>query len=137
MNDENAIFVPLTLELVNEGNFVDEINEALQEAQGELIKHVEKHELKAKGAKVVLNVKIVMACMDPEARSYGCAASIKKVSPDRPAIVSMLIASNTQDDKKRLLCRRSGSSRDVPHQQKICTEDGRPIDVDTGVVLEV
>lgn len=132
MTETVTKFVPLKICLIDEGRFIGNLNDALRSAQEAIIAHAKKYGHKANKAKASVDVKIVLVCLDHEQESYGCAAIIKISLPAAPPAVSLLIGGETQTGENCLLCKRSGSSKDHPSQQKLCTDDGRSIDQDTG-----
>ena len=129
------MLVPLEIDLIDEGQFVGNINKALCELQEKLIAHVKKYELRAARAKATIKAEIALVCLDPEQDAYGCVASIKTTLPSAPATATMLMAGETQTGEDCLMCRKSGSSKDSPSQRVFLTENGDRVDTDTGEVL--
>ena len=132
---ELNMMVPLEIDLIDEGRFTENINKELRNIQEQLVKHAKAYGHKAAKAKASLKAEIVLICLDPEQDAYGCFAQIKTALPAAPPVASMLMAGETQTGESCLLCKKSGSSKDHPNQLKLCTDDGRKIDQDTGEVL--
>ncbi len=129
------IFVPLSIDGINEGEFVDDMNAALLEIQTSLINHVNRYEHKANKAKAQLTVTISLVCLDSNNDSYACAAQIKKVVPAAPPSGSLVMSGvDEATGKPCLICKSSGSNRTNPRQLQLCTEAGEEIDVETGEV---
>jgi len=133
---EITMLVPLNLELIDEGSFMENANKALLNLQAQLAEHVNTYGHKAKGAKAKLSIEIVLGCIDTEHGAYGCASQIKTTMPSAPPSVSMLMSGSTQTGEGCLLCKKSGSSKDSPKQGKFLTVDGRKIDPITGEVID-
>ena len=129
------MLVPLEIDLIDEGQFVENINKALCELQEKLIAHVKKYDLRAAKAKASVKAEIVLVCLDPEQDAYGCVASIKTTLPSAPASATMLMAGETQTGEDCLMCRKSGSAKDTPRQGVFLTENGDRVDTNTGEVL--
>jgi len=132
---EFNIMVPLELDLIDEGRFVGNINKALRNVQEQLVKHANTYGHKAAKAKASVKVEIALACLDPDQDAYGCAAQIKTALPAAPPAVTMLMAGESQTGEDCLLCKKSGSSKEHPKQLKLCTDDGRDIDPETGEII--
>ena len=130
-------FVPLTPELIDEGEFLDDFALELAEAQRTLANFRKKHGDKSLKAKVKLSVDIELSIASVEDAAYAIKTSIKVTNPKRPASVSLAIEGQTDDNKMALFVRASGSDTDNPRQGKLTTRDGRVIDSETGApVLE-
>jgi len=127
-------FVPLELQLIDEGRFIGKIDEAIVAGQAAIMEYGEKYGTRAEKAKVVITASISLVCVKPEQRAYGCVAQVKMSVPSEPASASYLTAGLNQTDQKVLFCRKSGSSADPPEQGKLCTADGRTINSETGEV---
>ena len=128
-------FVPLEAELIDEGQFMQTLNDALREAQKQLRQHARKWGEKAKKSKAEITVKIAFVCLEPEQDAYGLSSAIKTTLPSAPPAVTMLMGGEDQTGDDALFCRRSGSSSDHPVQAKLSTKDGRTIDTATGEIM--
>ena len=119
------VYHPLTLDKIEEGQFLQKANEDLQELQRTMLAYLGEHgeqALKAKG-KLTLEISIVIE------NAKECMFSIKttpKMSlPARPPGTSMAIATITQDGEESLFVRETGSDKTTPRQGKFCTDEGR------------
>jgi hypothetical protein len=131
---EAETYVPLELELIDEGRYLSNVNDALVGLQAGLIEHVKQYQLKAVRAKAVLKAEITLVCIDPEQGAYACLAQIKTTPAPAPPAASMLMSGKGQTDENCLLCRKSGSSSDSPRQKVFLTETGEKINPETGEV---
>lgn len=130
-----TLFVPLDLDLIEEGEFVQNADEAFRELQERMITYVRKHgkEL-SKGTKGKLTLAVTVQFEGRDANDFSIKGEIKSALPNRPAVVSAAMAGQTQDDKDALFVRRSGSTAQPPRQGAICTRKGETIDTKTGEV---
>lgn len=131
---EHKQMVPLDLDLIDEGDFVKDLNTALLNMQSQLVNHAKIHGHKATKAKAVVKAEITLVCLDPEQDAYACVAQIKTTMPATPAVASMLMGGETQTGEPCLLCRKSGSTIDSPQQKVLSTKDGRTVDTGTGEI---
>jgi len=116
-----AKFVPLTLNLIEEGQFLADLDAALAEAQRKLIEFVELEGAKAKKAKSVLKIAIALTAADVENAAYTIATEIKTTYPGRLNQVSLAVQEYTDDQQPALFVRASGSDEDSPRQGKLFT----------------
>lgn len=133
---QNQRFTPLTIGLIDEGRFMDEVERELDEVQRALIAYRQEHGMAAKGAKAEVNVKITLGCDDPENELFSIRAEMKRKLPARPASVTLAMPAEADDGTATLFVRRSGSSTDEPAQGRLTTDDGRVIDGKTGEDLK-
>lgn len=128
-------FVPITFGLIEEGRFLESVDEALRDAAAKLIEHGKKYgpELTAK-AKAELTVKITIQNDGAEDGIYSVKGAIATKLPGRPIHLTRAIHETEQDGQESLFVRASGSTADTPRQGKLSTEDGKPIDLNTGEV---
>lgn len=129
-------FVPLTVDLIDEGEFQDDFNAELKSLQIALAKFRRQWGEKSKGAKAVLAVKITLSVESHDDGAYAIKTSIESKIPKRPDTVSLAIEGQDQNDSLALFVRTSGSDRDDPRQSKLATRDGRTIDPVTGEVID-
>lgn len=122
-------FVPLTLELVDEGELVRDINAELADVQKRLIAFVKSHGDKALKSSAKLKIEIAIVCTNPNPRdqAFAIKSQLSTMFPKRPASVSLAMAGDTQDDEPCLFVRQSGSDNTPPAQGKLATRDGREI----------
>lgn len=128
-------FVPLELDLIDEGRFVGRINEALRACQTELVEHIKEHEGKAKGATATVKMAVRLKCEDPESITVSVQAKLERALPAPPPNVTMAMAGE-DDQGPCLFVRRTGSKKDHPAQATLCTEDGQTVDLETGEIQE-
>jgi hypothetical protein len=127
--------VPLQLELIEQGRFLEALNEQILQIQRELVQYVKKWSPeKCKGVKGNLKIDICMKFEGREESDWSIRGDIKKQVPVRPPSVSVALADNEQDGEPALFVLASGSSKSSPLQGVICTEDGRMVDPETGKV---
>ena len=129
-------YVPLTLNLIDEGLFVGDINKALASLQGHLVAHQEEHGEASKGAKVKLTAEITMGIEHPKDGITFIKSQIKKTLPAAPPSVSRAMVGETQTEEPCLLVRQTGSGKDVPNQGVLATAAGVGVDMETGELLE-
>jgi hypothetical protein len=129
-------FVPLTGQLIDEGEFIGDLNLELAELQDAIVKYCRLHGEKAKGAVAALDIKIAIKVENVDDQAYSVKTSIKATHPKRPASISLAMGGTGDDGKRALFVRKSGSDESNPRQMKLATKDGRAIDLDTGVPTE-
>ena len=125
-------WVPLTLELIEEGEFKRALDEKLAEAQQILVEHVERWGEKGKGAKAVLKMSVELKC---EAVEEGVFSVSSKLTLDRPGRPIKVTASMSGSEKNGegdtipiLFVRDSGSTAGNPRQMHIPLPDTEPAD---------
>ena len=128
-------FVPLSIKNIDEGTFVETIDEALLEIQKKLIGHTRKYgqEL-AKGAKASLNVKLTLKFEGRDRSDFSVRGEIKETLPGKPANITVAIADEEQDGTPLLFVAPTGSRRDDPRQGILITKEGDVVDTKTGEV---
>jgi hypothetical protein len=130
-------FVPLELGLINEGVFVQDINEELKDLQTKLAIFHRQYGEAAEKATAKLTVEIALRVESAESDgAFSIKTGIKSSLPKRPATVSIAIGGVGEDHKLALFVRSSGSDEQHPRQLKLATQDGRIIDQETGRVLD-
>lgn len=129
-------YVPLTVELVDEGLFLQQINEDLAKLQRELVKFRETYTERAAGSKGKLTIELTVCAEPKEKDLFSLKSSTKLALPSRPAHTSMAFAGESQDEQPCLLVRASGSTGDSPRQTVLTTRDGRIVDPETGAAKE-
>jgi hypothetical protein len=127
-------FKPLSLEGIDEGRFLAQVEGDLRKAQASLVEFVKKHGPESKGAKAKLTVEITLGCVNPTDMLFGIKASTKTAVPNRPPSVSLALSDEDDDGTPALFARSSGTSRAIPQQGVLTTEDGRVVDQKTGEV---
>ena len=129
-------FVPLTGQLIDEGEFIGDLNLELAELQDAIVKYCRLHGEKAKGAVAALDIKIAIKVENVDDQAYSVKTSIKATHPKRPASISLAMGGTGDDGKQALFVRKSGSDESNPRQMKLATKDGRAIDFETGKPVE-
>ena len=129
-------FVPLSVMLIDEGEFLGDLDLELQDLQEAVAKFRRVYGEKAKGAKAKLTIDIEIAIEDVDDDAYSVKTSMKATHPKRPASVSIAMGGETDDGKLALFVRKSGSDKTSPKQGKLATRDGRTIDPVSGEVVD-
>lgn len=129
-------FVPLNAKLIDEGEFLIDLNLELRELQEAVVKFARAHGEKAKGAKAKLVAEIELKIEDADDNTFSIKTSMKSTAPKRPASVSIALSDTDDDGTPALFVRKSGSDDDHPRQLKLATKDGRIINQETGEVME-
>jgi hypothetical protein len=129
-------YVPLKAELIEEGNFFQNINGALLKAQNQFITMARANKGKCKGmtAKVQATVTLNLESQDDDA--FSIKSDIKVAVPVGPPKVTMAMAGDEEDGKPYLFVREQGSSFDTP-QQGVLTPPpaAETVDQETGEVV--
>ncbi len=112
-------FAPLSLELINEGQFMERVNDSLLEMQQQLERFRIEHKESSQKARAKLSIEVELVVVDHQDGGYGIKATYKSVLPRHPASTSLAMAGETQDGRPALMVRQSGSDRDSPRQGKI------------------
>ena len=127
-------FTALELSLIEEGQLQEDFNTEFARLQHELCKYMQQWGDQAKGAQAEITLKITMKCENADDGLYTVTASMSQKLPARPKLSTMAIADEGKDGQLRLFTRASGSTEGDPHQMRLTTQDGRPIDPKTGKV---
>lgn len=129
-------FVPLEISGIDEGNFLDEANKALQQAQTGLIQFVRKYGEAANGAKAVVNIAITIQKEDKGDDIYSIKATLQQKLPAVPPSLTMAMETEKDNGEPSLFVRASGSTADDPRQGVLCTQDGRIVDPSSGEIID-
>jgi hypothetical protein len=127
-------FKPLTIDLIDEGEFLNELNADLHKLQGKLVEFMQKHKANAKNALGVLTIKVKMKCIDPDNGMFSVKAATQIQQPNRPPSETLAMAEENDAGEPALFVRNTGSSKAPPQQGKLTTNRGEVIDPDTGEV---
>ena len=103
----------VTIASIEEGKFLQDINEALAAIQAQTIEFSDRHKARAKNAKTKLVIEIQIGCISPDDGAFAFATQIKKVLPSEPANVTLAMAGATEGGKMALFARPSGTGRDT------------------------
>lgn len=131
-----TVFVPLTGRLIDEGTFLDDLDQELRELQRALVNYRHTYGEKSKGAVAKLKIEIAIGIANPDDDAYIVKAGMKAEHPKRPATVSLAMGGVDDDGKLALFVRKSGSDDAHPRQLKLATKDGKVINQETGEVLD-
>ncbi len=128
--------LPLTAELIDEGEMLEELDIELSKAQRLIEAFRKRWGDAALKAGVQLDLKIKFVCVDTNEGMYRTEWDMQIKRPKRPKSVSTAIASEDDLGNAALFVRSSGSDDGDPRQMKLATRDGRTIDPVTGAVDE-
>jgi hypothetical protein len=110
-------FKPLTLDLIEEGDFLKAVNEALLDVQRQLLEVVGRYGAQAcSGMKAGLTVSIGFKMEDMGDRTFSIAGDIRKTVPTRPKVHTVGLSDQLDDGRPALFVRATGSSIDDPRQ---------------------
>jgi hypothetical protein len=118
--------VPLELQHIEEGRFLDDVQTELADIQRTLIAFKDKHGENADKAKASMTIKIEASYL-ADGDMYIVTGELKKSLPGRPKSSNVALASETTDDQPALFVRVSGADAADPRQSKLCTDDGREV----------
>lgn len=121
-------FCPLSLDLIDEGRFMEQAGKDLAELQAYLSTYCQEHGDKAKGGRAKLTIEVTLVCEDPEQDLFSIKALVRKTLPSRPPSVTAAIGNENQLGEQCLFVRTSGSTEDNPRQSILCTKDGRAVE---------
>lgn len=137
MGSSASQFVPLTAGLIDEGQFIQDLDDELRDVQEAISKYRRVHSTKSKSAKAKLTIEIELGVEgDGEEDVFSVKTSMKTTLPKKPASVSIAMGGQDDDGRMALFVRRAGSDDHHPKQLKLATQDGKIIDQDTGEVLD-
>ncbi len=129
-------YEPLTVDLIEEGRFIENVNRDLRDTIQRLIDHVKEHGVEAsKGAKAELTAAITIRFDGLDESDFSIKTLTKKRLPGRPAHATKAVCVYDQG-KPDLFVRASGSTDEDPRQQKLATQDGRAIDQESGKAIQ-
>ena len=129
-------FKPLELGLIEEGRLEADLNAEFAKIQRALCAYQEKWEGMSKGATAEVNLKLKIKCEDPKDGIFTVVGSVTSKVPARPARTTTAIKGDDDAGEACLFGRASGTTEDSPDQGVLMTKDGRPVDQDTGEVIE-
>lgn len=120
----SSTFVPLTSALIDEGEFLQNLDLELADIQHVLAKYVELHKDKAHKAVAKLSIEIAIRVESVESEAYSVKTSIKSTPPKRPSSVSMAIGGTDDNGNLTLFVRDLGSDESSPIQGKLFRTNG-------------
>lgn len=118
------VFEPFSLEGIQEGEFLEEINEELLQIQQRLEAFRNKYGAESRKASAKLTIEIDLVITEPNDGAYGLKSGMKTKLPNRLSSMSMGLAGESQDGRPAILVRGSGSDRDDPRQRKMFDRRG-------------
>jgi hypothetical protein len=122
-------FAPVELATIKQGDFIIECEEAFRRVNERLIKHVEQFE---RSAQAVLKM-IVSVKYDSEKDAYAIVTDIEEKLPKKPSrVTTAFVSEDPVNGHPCLFAQSAGTHKGDPHQQLLCTEDGKVIDQKTG-----
>ena len=125
-------FLPLRLGLVEEGELLEEFDETFKKVQRNLIEHVKRFRA---GGKASVSLTVSLGVTDVEQELFSVETKVSSKLPSRPARMTLATIATDDDGQETLFCRVSGTTAEEPRQGRLCTDDGRAVDHDTGEVL--
>lgn len=135
-------FRPVTLEMVEEGRLLHDLEEQFRDLQAQLVGYVRQHGEISKGAKAKLALAVTLRvdhvpgdqCQDDA--TYSITSDIRATLPVRPKRASIAMSAEDDYGQQRLFCRASGTTGgEHPRQRRLTTEDGDAVDPETGEVI--
>lgn len=130
-----TVMKPLTIDMIDEGMFVENLNEELKELQRGLLLYARQHGDDADKAVAKLGVQIALKVESASDGVCSIICQIVPVLPKRPPSVSMAMSGTDDEGNLCLFARASGTDDSDPRQLKLATKDGRDIDLETGKVV--
>ena len=118
-------FVPLNASLIDEGEFVQNLDKELAALQKTLAAYVKEHGDKADKAVAKLSVEISLKVQNVEGEAYSITTAMKTTIPKRPATVSLAIGGIDDDGSATLFVRQDGSDETRPEQGKLFKTHGK------------
>lgn len=119
-------YVPLTIELIDEGRFLADMNADFLRLQEKMIDFCHEHKEEATGAKGEMLVKLTLKAEKPQFEIFSIKGATRTALPGRPAVTSSAQGDTEDSTGMPLLAVRPlGSSKEPPAQGKLYTDDGR------------
>lgn len=125
-------FEPMTLQHIEEGEFLVDLEVALKRVQEELIAYRAAWGSDAEKERGQIDARITLECVNADDGLFAVVTKINSKTPSRPPRVTTAFVG---DRSRRLMVRASGSSSEPPEQAVLCTRDGRAVDAETGQVV--
>lgn len=125
-------YKPLEWGDVEEGRFLDDMNAGLLALQKSFIRTAHNYKTPCKA---IIVARLTLAYDPEQPEPFSIQAEIKRKLPDPPASRFGAREGREEGGAPVLLVLRSGAADgDHPGQLKLCTQDGRTIDPETGEV---
>lgn len=117
-------FVPLNLDLIEEGDFKAALNAHLAKAQKELVEFVERWGERAGKAKASLEMTIVLECQSVEDGVFSISPTLKLKLPARPCRATAAMSGYDRKAQQAVLfVRDTGSTPGDPTQMHLPRPD--------------
>ncbi len=130
---------PLNLALVEGGQLLIDMDEALADVQAALFENVQTHGARATGHKAAITVTITLESQatDDDLTPFKIETDLKKKVPGRPRGVTRGVGDKRPESESVgcIWVPTSGSRKGDTMQMVLCTEKGEAVDLDTGEVL--
>jgi len=120
-----TVLKPLTIDMINEGGFVEDLNADLQQLQRDHIAYCRRHGADSEKSVATLTVTIALRCENADDEVYSVVHQTVPKMPKRPAQASMVMVGENDAGEAVLFARASGSDESYPSQLKLSTKDGR------------
>lgn len=125
-------FAPVELATIKQGEFIKECEKSFRELNEKLIKYVSEYK---RSAQAVLDMKVTVK-FDIEKDAYAIVTDIDEKLPKAPSkVTTAFVSDDPESGKLCLFSQAAGTAKGDPRQQKLCAEDGRPVDIQTGEIL--
>lgn len=130
-------FLPLSLALINEGQFLEDIDDDLRELQRKLANFQRTYGIESLKAVAKLKIEISLKVENDESDgAFSITTSVATIEPKRPKTLSLAIGGVDEDNNMALFVRASGSDENHPKQLKLATKNGQVINQETGEILD-
>lgn len=131
------VFKAMALNDIDEGRFVADINEEIDETAKAHIAHIARFGSQITGkTKSIVTVKLAIEFDGNADGIYTLKGEVSRKLPARPSSVTRAFHEQEQDGTDALFVRTSGGDASHPRQLKLATNDGRGVDMNTGEVKE-
>jgi len=125
-----------TLGQVNEGQVQELLDSMIESTHRFLLEYTHLHGDKANKKVARVNLKMAFTVNNATDLMVDMTCEVVKSLPAPPPLTSTAIGARDENGKLALFVRNSGSSEVPPNQGILTTSDGRPIDQETGAVVE-
>ncbi len=127
------LYIPLKVSGLRDGMFLAQLEERFREVQEGLCRFVDRYgDMASAGAKASLSVKITLAV--EKTGTPSVKVSMNTTLPSDPAYVAGAMF-GSDEHGPCLKVQKAGAYQGPPQQKRLCTEDGRRIDMSTGEII--
>ena len=129
-------FTPFTLDKLDKGKLLDEINHDMAKLQTEIAAYAERYGAEAEKAKAVLTLKIAVICVSPASRQYAVKVESVTTMPKRPSDIAVAFLDEDEDAGTTEMVVRTFDNHKEPPGPRLpfSDEDGEKVDDETGEV---